>query len=374
MNVDTQTPRSSQRVQVVGSFPPPVVGQALVTAKIVEELRQYGTVATFDWLPNFKSLIVRRCVKGILSFAAPFWVACNRLRGNRILYTIANHGFGLYYNLFVIWVGKSLGCRCVLHHHAVSYMTRDHRCMRLIGRAMGEQDCHVVLGPEMKRMLQERYANTTPIRILSNGFCIARADGHTNRTTINAGNRPEPKFVLGHLTNLSIDKGLDVVLEAFREMREEFPDIGLVVAGPTTDNASLALVRAAQLEFGDHFDYRGPVYGPAKQTFFDSIDVMLYPTRDDAQPLVVLESMSEGKPTIATSVGCIPSLVDNPEWLATSTDDFVQVAKMRIASWLHDPGEFQLAGARAQKTASKWIEQSEHSLAEFCTWMFSCNE
>ena len=53
--------------------------------------------------------------------------------------------------------------------------------------------------------------------------------------------------------------------------------------------AALSVIPAGQYEFGDVMEYRGPVYGEDKRSFFMDIDVFLFPTiyENEAQPLVM---------------------------------------------------------------------------------------
>jgi glycosyltransferase involved in cell wall biosynthesis len=363
----------STSAQVVASFPPPTVGQALVTERIIEELRRHGHVKTYDWLPNSSYGSVQRMRKAMLSLAAPLWVVWNRLRGHKTLYSVANAGVGMYYNLFTLFVARLVGCRCILHHHAVSYLVRENTCMRWVARLMGKRDLHVVLGPEMKTMLEQTYASDSEIKILTNGFIVddVCADGLAIHNTSNRTLEPrrQPR-ALGHLSNLCHGKGLDIVLDTFRRLLLEFPKLKLILAGPAFTVEAERLVRDAQVEFRSQLDYRGPVYGDDKTKFFEMIDIMLYPTRDDAQPLVLLESLAHGKPSIATAIGCIPSLVDTPEWIVERPDCFFTHTAGLLRHWTREPAAFTAAIERSRFVAARACQQSQHQLAEFCRTVF----
>ncbi len=60
------------------------------------------------------------------------------------------------------------------------------------------------------------------------------------------------------------------------------------------------------------FEVIGPVKDEAKEAFFKSIDVFLFPTtyQYEAQPLVILEAMSYGLPVISTNCGYVQELVE----------------------------------------------------------------
>jgi glycosyltransferase involved in cell wall biosynthesis len=56
-------------------------------------------------------------------------------------------------------------------------------------------------------------------------------------------------------------------------------------------------------------DAVGGKFGAEKQVFFRGLDVLLYLTRHDHAPLVLLEAMSHGVVPITTDVGGVPEIV-----------------------------------------------------------------
>jgi glycosyltransferase involved in cell wall biosynthesis len=57
--------------------------------------------------------------------------------------------------------------------------------------------------------------------------------------------------------------------------------------------------------------YLGPKYGDEKIKILSKTDILIYPTLEDALPLVILEAMQLGIPIIASRVGAIPEIIDN---------------------------------------------------------------
>jgi len=82
----------------------------------------------------------------------------------------------------------------------------------------------------------------------------------------------------------------------------------------------------------DSVIYHGFVSGAKKDTLFRKAHVLLYPSKNDAFPLTLLESFSYGVPVIATDEGSIPYILD---------------AKSGIV--LHDVDELQDALEQAKK-------------------------
>jgi glycosyltransferase involved in cell wall biosynthesis len=109
----------------------------------------------------------------------------------------------------------------------------------------------------------------------------------------------------GHLTRI---KGIDVVLEAFKEVSEFNDQVHLYIvgAGPLR-NSCEQFVKKEKLSTRVHF------MGVQPQNILFSIikgaDICVLPSRNEAGPLTVLEAMAAGKPLITTCVGLVPDIL-----------------------------------------------------------------
>ena len=71
----------------------------------------------------------------------------------------------------------------------------------------------------------------------------------------------------------------------------------------------------------------GPLIGAnQKNLFFDSIDLFIFPSfyKFEAQPIVLLESLSNGIPTISTDIGDIKSIIDEEVGFTFSVNNFLE--------------------------------------------------
>jgi glycosyltransferase involved in cell wall biosynthesis len=57
--------------------------------------------------------------------------------------------------------------------------------------------------------------------------------------------------------------------------------------------------------------YHGFISGKEKNTLFQQSHILIYPSKNDAFPLTLLESLSYGIPVISTNEGSIPYILDN---------------------------------------------------------------
>jgi len=93
-------------------------------------------------------------------------------------------------------------------------------------------------------------------------------------------------------------KGYDVLLPAFRQLRENGADVELHIAGRGTDSA------ACRRMLPEGAVTHGLISRDAVRDLLYQSDALVLASRSEVQPLVLLEAMSTGIPVIATT--CVP--------------------------------------------------------------------
>lgn len=113
------------------------------------------------------------------------------------------------------------------------------------------------------------------------------------------------RLTVGHLSNLTLEKGLDEVIRFGRAAMQHGNVERVILAGPVMGSAEQALLDGVASE--DGFEYRGPLTGQLKEEFFQDIDVFVFPTRyrNESFGLVAWEAMLRGVPVIAYRAGCL---------------------------------------------------------------------
>jgi glycosyltransferase involved in cell wall biosynthesis len=114
-------------------------------------------------------------------------------------------------------------------------------------------------------------------------------------------------FVITMVSVMRPEKGHDVAVEAFREIRRRVPHAHLVVVG---DGVQRGLVQAAADELGGGairlLGERDDV-----MRILDASDVLIQPSRAEGLPMALIEAVAAGVPVVATAVGGVPELVDD---------------------------------------------------------------
>lgn len=360
-------------IGVLAALPPPVNGLHLATQLVVNFLQPRSRLQLHDWSPGPGYTGLRwRVMKGFRAIASA-WKLCQwRFQNCRTLYTVANGNGGLFYNVFTIALARILGYRCILHHHTYIYLARPDLRVKLICRMMNRHDLHVVLAEEMASRFRDVYGDRTPFFVLPNNYILKtmqRPDCVPDRS-------PEMPFRLGHLSNLTFAKGLRHVIHTFEQLITLSHDVTLTLAGPLMGMGEEQLVKEVLQQHPGRVSWLGPVDGRRKEEFFKSIDVLLFPSEmNEAQPLVILEAMLFGKPTIAWKRGAIGSMITSATGRVFPAETaFAPAAAEVIQDWVQSPEHYQQVVQAVLQQAFTLDKMADQQLGSFFQTVVSTAE
>jgi glycosyltransferase involved in cell wall biosynthesis len=354
-------------IVVMAPLPPPVTGMTLLTQKVVEALRETGPTTVLNWSPGFS----RKGLKFRLVRTARFFQSLARLvRRGRVheqrLYTVSNSGAGLYFTQLLVYFARRLGYQVYLHHHSYAYIDRFDRRMARIDRWMQASGTHVVHCQKMIDDFRRRYDSRTQFAtVLPSVVSIPVAAPRQS---------PHQPFRLGHLSNLTIDKGLEDVLQTFRKLHDMNRDVRLDLAGPVQPGEARELLQSAVAAYPSLVNHRGPIYGEEKSRFFAEIDAFLFPTRyrNESWGIVLHEALAAGVPVITYDRGCTRVVVGSHAGKVLGQDeDFVEVAADQIQRWMHHANEYSAASRAAIDQATFLDVEGRRTLEAFVEHMFS---
>ena len=326
-------------VAFLGVLPPPETGRTSVTRKIVAVLSERYNVYTYDFLPKGRKprrlWRVNKNARTINAlFKLWFWKVDRKVNK---LYLACISGWGILYDVLLAFFAKKIRYQLFIHHHSYFYINRFNWRMNLLTKIAGDNCCHILLCKAMMYQFRSLYPSAINCTILSNGFMLDKIQSHCKT---HSGSR----IVLGHISNLSKEKGLGLVIRTFASIRASGFDITLVLAGPTNSENDERLISLALEKFPHAIDYRGPVYGWRKKEFFNDIHIMLFPSRykNEAQPLVIFEALSCGVPVICFDRGCIGNMIDSRcGMLVMQGENFVKMASSYIINCLKDKDQYR---------------------------------
>ena len=341
------------RLLMIGPMPPPLNGQSEVMRHVVARIG-----------PHFPRLRVEDVGAGgtsgrlgALARAARSIVAWRSIRGSDAVYVAVKADHGMWLTTATVALARLSGSRVFLHHHSYAYVGERKTRMVALAHVAGTDARHVVLSRSMAADLRRVMPEIRHTPVVGNAGLIdtsllglpLRADGG--------------ELILGHLSNLSQQKGIAEVVDLACALRRSGTRARLVVGGPVADDHARTHLHRAERELGDLFEYRGALTGPPKREFFGEITHFVFPSRyvHEASPMVLYEAMASGAVCIATRRGSIcEQLAGSPALLARDHGCFV------------DETLPALVGAVSSATASRdtrraylrALDESESQLAD----------
>ncbi|MEA2590152.1 MAG: hypothetical protein QOH66_3079 [Actinomycetota bacterium] len=123
-----------------------------------------------------------------------------------------------------------------------------------------------------------------------------------------ARSEPAGGLTLAYVGRLAGMKGVDVLIRALPGILAAEPSATLWVIGDGPERAALEL-QVAAVGLAGRVDFQGERSDVAE--LWGSIDILIMPSRAEAQPYVLLEAMMAGRAIVATSVGGMKDLIDS---------------------------------------------------------------
>lgn len=333
-------------VLLVGTFPPPIHGAALVNAGMAETLTGLGlpietiNLSPRNLAPGPRYLFVRAfaVVRGLTRVL----LVCLSGRAHS-MYIGLSGGRGLLVDGLFASLAWAFRLSAVLHHHSFRYLHRHSMLAAAVFRIAGSGATHIVLCDRMRSLLEQGYSVSRCLTVSNAGFLQppepARATKHDAQC-----------IRIGFLGNISPEKGIDEFLKVARILRNEKRRFSGAIAGPF-HSSSVESAVTAEVSRNSDLTYVGPVFGESKDAFLSQLDVLLFPSSyvHEAEPLTVLEAMSYGVPVIAWERGCIPHLLSKGGGdLIRAEEDFADLAVKRLQVWMVSRGALAIASTQAR--------------------------
>jgi glycosyltransferase involved in cell wall biosynthesis len=146
------------------------------------------------------------------------------------------------------------------------------------------------------------------------------------------------------LSNIMKTKGIFLLLDAYKFLREKYPNIKLSVAGSPIGDYKLNSSDTSAL-FSDCLktlsgvDYIGVVQGDTKRDLLNKSSVFVLPSyhMSEAIPLSIIEAMAAGCAIITSEHNYLPSLVGQDNGLLVKPNDVMSLVEA-MKQYIENPG------------------------------------
>ena len=292
------TNEANPRVLMIGPSLSSRGGMATVERQLVERLPKAGIqvkfISTYDDCGKIK--------KAFIAFSA-YIQFCRSMRDADVLHVhMASRGSFERKSIF-LRTAKNKDLKTVVHLHGGEFgvwfddeVDEKKRCK--IRDLFNSVDAVVVLSEEWENWLVSRGFSPKRLVVVHNAVSVPdqSCSPCSHRDVLFLG-------------RLDARKSPDVLLRASRPMLEQHPDAKLIFGGDGFPERYKAL--ACELGISERCEFLGWITGEQKEKLFKRAGVYCLPSKNEGMPMSVLEAMAHGIPTIATSVGGVPQVIEN---------------------------------------------------------------
>lgn len=297
------------RALMIAPLPPPVHGSAMMT-QYIKDSDVINRNVDMDWvnLSTSRTMteIGRRTPKKIVRFASSYFSTLLKLITRRydVCYLpITCHGIGFLKDMPFVMMCKMFGKKVIIHQHNKGM--KPYASKPLYRRLLKAtyKDARVVL------LSWHLYPDIADIVDKSQVVVCPNGIPEVPQVEKQASDVPQILF----LSNLMESKGLFVLLDACRELKEQGVKFSCRMVGGETKEISAERLNEEIAKRGltDTVIYLGKKYGDEKNAEFAQADIFVSPTFNDCFPLVLLEAMQHSVPVISTDEGGIPDIIED---------------------------------------------------------------
>lgn len=312
----------SKSVTIIGQFPPPITGEGESNIAVKEILLANGflvkeiNTCIIDSANDVGKFSVKKFYRlfGITALSL-----AEIIRSDFVYMTPGQTTLGLFRFLPLLFIGRLLGRRIILHWHGYGLLSLVKKWPRLVGLYFGNKVINVFLTHDLLTKMAP-FVDTGSVRVIKNFF-----QSESATRTIGMEFDPSTALSVLYLGSLMPEKGIDL----FCNVAKMTDFCKFVVCG-SGSNHYVKLLTGLSNE--GVLDYRGIVKGQAKVDAFMSADVFVLQTSyaTEGVPLTIIEAMSYGLAIITTDHNGIPETVGDAALFvdASSTDSLIGALRL----------------------------------------------
>jgi len=211
-------------------------------------------------------------------------------------------------------------------------ITRIKKCFNIIINAVVTNLCADVvlaLSAATKReRINGEHISSSRIKVIPNGIDIEKFKVSAKGGSASGGKKeklkvkedflekykiPKDKVVIGTLSRLTEEKGVDVLIEAVAKIpKEKRESLFFVIAGDGPLKSGLENL-VSRLKVRDKVQFLGFIGEEEKVNFYTSLDIFIFPTLHEGFGLVLGEAMAMGIPTISSDLPTLKEITGSGE-------------------------------------------------------------
>lgn len=300
------------KILFIMHMPPPVHGAAMM-GKYIHDSKLINDKFECHYinLTTAKNLqdIGKGGIKKLWKFICLLTKIVKSLAGihPQMVYVTPNsHGGPFYKDFVVVELIKLLGYKVIVHYHNKGVATCQDKWLDDKLYRIFFKNIKVILLADALYQDVEKYVKRENVFICPNGI-------PTSLDVEPASERKNLVPQLLFLSNLLVDKGVLVLLDALKILKQKgYSFVCNFVGGETAEIDAVRFAEEAEKRgLNDMAIYLGKKYGVEKNEEYRKSDIFVFPSLNEAFPLVNLEAMEFKLPIVASDVGGVTAEVQD---------------------------------------------------------------
>lgn len=302
------------RILFILQLPPPLHGASMMNncvanSKIIRasfeiEIVNLQFARSVSELEHFSLIKVFRAMTYGLMIAGKI-VARNP---DLVYFTLSPKGYAFYRDAIYVFLLKIMNRKIAFHLHSqgVRINANSNRLKKYLYRKVFRNTYVICLSESLAGDISDVYSPTP--------FFVPNGIGLYPESNGNIKHQDNAVPHILFLSNYMRCKGILDLIDALSVLKNQgFTFTARLVGAPfdLTVETLESILRKNHLE--EFVKVTGPLFGDQKIVEFQTADIFVFPTLNDAFPLVILEAMQFGLPVISTYVGGIPEIVTDNE-------------------------------------------------------------
>lgn len=304
--------REKSKVLFLVQLPPPHHGAAYMNKRITELI---GEMNIFDTKvlnlskakssDDIGSIKLNKIFRVLLTYFQLIKLLVF-FRPNLVFFNFSSRGIALIRDYFYILILKVFRLDYVLYLQIGGFDKRAeaHKLWKFMYKSSFRNARIVTLSQRLSEELVG-LADYTPL-VLPNGI-------EPNKLRLKLREKPDGGLLkLLFLSNLMFEKGIFDVIEALGKLHKQGFSFELQIIGAEADVSASDLNQAIESHgISGSTYYIGSKYDDEKWKALLEADVFIFPSHNEALPLVLLEAMSCELPIVASQIGGVPDLIED---------------------------------------------------------------
>jgi glycosyltransferase involved in cell wall biosynthesis len=307
----------------------------------------------FKYSENIKNGIIRKVIRGLEYCFTMFSLLSKYSRESPDIIHIQ---WLLFYQFDYLWLRllryllRLKNTKIILTAHNILPHINGYQNKNILEKIYSNFDGIIVHSKVLKTQMIEVFGAKTknwPICVTSIGVedkLLVKVDQNilnSYRDKVKLSERDGHNFLFAGIIHKN--KGLDILLKAWGNHINEFPNDKLYIVGNPTYNMNdeLKYIQKYSTSINTSFGYKND---EELLAYFLECDFVVLPYKEASQSGVLLTALTLGKPVIATKVGALPEVVNivkggyiiypnNPDLLFKAMDKASNIPRDELVKW-----------------------------------------